>query len=180
MARGTWWATVHGATKGWTDWATEHTYSTLLLLLSRFSRGQLCTTPQTAAHQAPPSLGVSRQDHWSGLPFPSPMHESESEVKSISRAQLFPTPWTAAHQAPPSMGFSRQEHWSGLLLPSPLSAHKSLLKCTKCKLFSVFSKHFLRYLHSLTFRKSSSFPFKALTALRIKFSTNDNPWRPTF
>ena len=29
-----------------------------------------------AAHQAPPSLGFSRQEHWSGLPFPSPMHES--------------------------------------------------------------------------------------------------------
>ena len=28
------------------------------------------------AHQAPPSLGFSRQEHWSGLPFPSPMHES--------------------------------------------------------------------------------------------------------
>jgi len=30
-----------------------------------------------AAQQAPPSLGFSRQEHWSGLPFPSPMHESE-------------------------------------------------------------------------------------------------------
>ena len=30
-----------------------------------------------AAHQAPPSLGFSRQEHWSGVPFPSPMHESE-------------------------------------------------------------------------------------------------------
>ena len=49
----------------------------LLLLLSRFSRVQLCATPQTTAHQAPPSLGFSRQEHWSGLPFPSPMHESE-------------------------------------------------------------------------------------------------------
>jgi len=29
------------------------------------------------AHQAPPSLGFSRQEHWSGLPFPPPMHESE-------------------------------------------------------------------------------------------------------
>ena len=48
-----------------------------LLLLSRFSRVRLCATPWTAAHQAPPSLGFSRQDHWSGLPFPSPMHESE-------------------------------------------------------------------------------------------------------
>ena len=49
----------------------------LLLLLSRFSHVRLCVTPQTAAHQAPPSLGFSRQEHWSGLPFPSPMHESE-------------------------------------------------------------------------------------------------------
>ena len=30
-----------------------------------------------AAYQAPPSLGFSRQEHWSGLPFPSPMRESE-------------------------------------------------------------------------------------------------------
>ena len=49
----------------------------LLLLLSHFSRVQLCGTPWTAAHQAPLSLGFSRQEHWSGLPFPSPMHESE-------------------------------------------------------------------------------------------------------
>ena len=49
----------------------------LLLLLSRFSCVQLCATPWTAAHQAPQSLGFSRQEHWSGLPFPSPMHESE-------------------------------------------------------------------------------------------------------
>ena len=49
----------------------------LLLLLSRFSCVQLCATPWTAAHQAPPSLGFSRQEHWSGLPFPSPMYESE-------------------------------------------------------------------------------------------------------
>ena len=49
----------------------------LLLLLSRFSRVRLCGTPQTAAHQVPPSLGFSRQEQWSGLPFPSPMHESE-------------------------------------------------------------------------------------------------------
>ena len=43
----------------------------LLLLLSRFSR--VCT----AAHQAPLSLGFSRQEHWSGLPFPSPVRQSE-------------------------------------------------------------------------------------------------------
>ena len=47
------------------------------LLLSHFSHVLLCVTPWTAALQAPPSLGFSRQEHWSGLPFPSPMHESE-------------------------------------------------------------------------------------------------------
>ena len=43
----------------------------LLLLLSRFNHVWLCATPETAAHEAPPSLGFSRQEHWSGLPFPS-------------------------------------------------------------------------------------------------------------
>ena len=54
----------------------------LLLLLSHFSRVQLCATPETAAHQAPSSLGFSRQEHWSGLPFPSPMHQSEKVAQS--------------------------------------------------------------------------------------------------
>ena len=56
----------------------------LLLLLSHFSRVWLCATPWTAAHQAPPSLGFPRQEHWSGLPFPSPMHESEKWKSSRS------------------------------------------------------------------------------------------------
>ena len=57
----------------------------LLLLLSRFIRVQLCVTPWTAAHQALPSLGFSRQEHWSGLPFL--LHcmkvKSESEVTQL-------------------------------------------------------------------------------------------------
>ena len=41
---------------------------------------QSCLTlcdPIDSSPLAPPSLGFSRQEHWSGLPFPSPMHESE-------------------------------------------------------------------------------------------------------
>ena len=73
-----------------------------------------------AAHQAPQSLGFSRQEHCSGLPFPSPMHEKwKVKGKSLSRVRLLATPWTAAYQAPLSMGFSRQEYWSGMPLPSP-------------------------------------------------------------
>ena len=88
-----------------------------LLLLSHPSRVRLCATPQIAAHKASLSLGFSRQEHWSGLPFPSPMYESEKwkvKVKSLSHVRLFATPWTAAYQAPLSMGFSRQEYWSGV------------------------------------------------------------------
>ena len=53
-------------------------------MLSHFSRVRLCVTPEMAAHQAPPSLGFSRQEHWSGLPFPSPVHESEKRKCSCS------------------------------------------------------------------------------------------------
>ena len=73
-----------------------------------------------AANQDPLSLGFSRQEYWSGLPFPSPMHACM--LSRFSRVLLCMTPWTAAHQAPLSTGFSRQEYWSGLLpFPSPLS-----------------------------------------------------------
>ena len=44
----------------------------LLLLLSSFSCVQLSATPWTAAYQAPPSMGFSRQEYWSGVPLPSP------------------------------------------------------------------------------------------------------------
>ena len=37
----------------------------------------LCDPIDSSPPQAPPSLGFSRQEHWSGLPFPSPVHESE-------------------------------------------------------------------------------------------------------
>ena len=43
-----------------------------MLLLSRFSRVWLLATPWTAAYQASPSLGFSRQEYWSGVPLPSP------------------------------------------------------------------------------------------------------------
>ena len=39
-----------------------------------FSRVQLLATPWTAAYQAPPSMGFSRQEYWSGLPLPSPQY----------------------------------------------------------------------------------------------------------
>ena len=73
-------------------------YCVLLLLLSRFSPVRLCATPETAAHQAPPSLGFSRQEHWSGLSFPSPRHESEKW--KWSRSVVSDSSWP--HGLPPT------------------------------------------------------------------------------
>ena len=87
-----------------------------LLLLSHFSHVQLCVTPWMAAHQAPLSLGFSRKEHWSRLPFPSPMHPHM--LSHFSCVQLC-DPIDDSHQAPPSTGFFRQEYWSELPFPSP-------------------------------------------------------------
>ena len=88
------------------------------------SRVLLLATPWTTAYQAPPSMGFSRQEHWSGVPVPSPCRYCNLmqmaglmlrcwKFKSVSRVRLFVTPWTVARQAPLSMEFSRPEYWSG-------------------------------------------------------------------
>ena len=88
-------------------------------------------------------MEFSRQEYWSGLPFPSPGDLSNpgiepgspalqadalpseppvkpyKESKSLSLVWLYVTSWTVAYRAPPSMGFSMQECWSGLPCPSP-------------------------------------------------------------
>ena len=95
-----------------------HSLLLLLLLLSHFSCVWLCATPSMAAHQAPLSLGFPRQEYWSGLPLPSPMHACI--LSRFSCVWLCVTLWTAAHQAPLSTGFSWQESWSRLPFPSAL------------------------------------------------------------
>ena len=46
--------------------------TSLTLTLKSLSHVQLFVTPWTGAYQAPPSMEFSRQEYWSGLPFPSP------------------------------------------------------------------------------------------------------------
>ena len=50
----------------------------------RFSHVRLFATLWTAAHQAPLSMGFSRQEHWSGLPFPSPGDLPDPGIKLAS------------------------------------------------------------------------------------------------
>ena len=84
----------------------------MLLLLSRFSRVRLCATPETAAHQASPSLGFSRQEHWSGLPFPSPIYTHTYILLNTSRPN------------PASMCSSNKCKWCVNLLLSLESQHR--------------------------------------------------------
>ena len=102
----------------------------------------LFVNPWPVACQALLSMGFSRQEYWSELPFPSPGDLLEPGIETLSPAlqvdslllsrnsytkwkvkvKSCPTlcdPWTVAHQAPQSMGFSRQEYWSRLLFLSP-------------------------------------------------------------
>ena len=104
----------------------------LLLLLSRFSCVRLCATPETAAHQAPPSMGFSRQEHWSGVPLPSLQmalrwHYSiwfavrkENLVRRGSLdAWIFATPWAAFMGSHPQVsGLDGAREYSGALTMS--------------------------------------------------------------
>ena len=121
-------------------------YINSLLLLSHFSRVRLCATPEMTAHQVPPSLGFSRQEHWSGLPFPSPMHESENESEVAQSGPTLSNPMDCSLPGPSSMGFSRQEYWSGVPLSSPLILYAPLFLVTSSIMpsFSLLKSHLSR------------------------------------
>ena len=53
-------------------YSLEGKMTNLKVKVKSLSRVRLVVTPWTVAHQAPPSMGFSRQEYWSGLPFPSP------------------------------------------------------------------------------------------------------------
>ena len=69
-------STVCAVFLGYPQGIGSRTLLLLLLLLSRFSRVWLCATPETAAHQAPPSLGFSRQEQtleWVAIEYQKPL-----------------------------------------------------------------------------------------------------------
>ena len=96
----------------------------LLLLLSHFSRVQLCATPPGSPV---PGILQARTLEWVAISF-SNAWKWNVKVKSLSCVWLLATPWTAAYQASPSVGFFKQEYWSRVPLPSPtyLSRQKKI------------------------------------------------------
>ena len=103
----------------------------LLLLLSRFSHVRLCVTPETAAHQAPPSLGFSRKEHWIGLPFPSPMHESENEREVTQSCPTLSDPMDCSPPGSPVHGIlqARVLEWGAVAFSNACMHAKLFQSC---------------------------------------------------
>ena len=66
-------------------------YARMHVCALSLSRVQFFTTPWTGALQAPLSMGFSRQEYWSGLPFPSPGNLPDAGIKPASPALASPT-----------------------------------------------------------------------------------------
>ena len=95
----------------------------LLLLLSPFSRVRLCATPETAAHQAPLSLGFSRQEHWSGLPFPSQCRKVKSESEVTQSCPTLRDPMDCSLPGSSVHGIFQARVLEGVPLPSPYTCY---------------------------------------------------------
>ena len=94
---------------------------TLKLLLSRFSRVQLCATHRRQATRLRHPWDSPGKNTGVGCHVLLQCMKVKSESEVAQSCPTLVTPWTAAYQAPLSMGFSRQEYWSGVPLPSPWS-----------------------------------------------------------
>ena len=144
----------------------------------------LFATPWTVAYQAPQSMEFSRQEYWSGLPFPSPedlptpgieagspvlqadnlpSEPAFSSVQSLSRVRLFATPWIAACQASLSITNSRS-----LLKLMPIESvmpSSHLILCCPLLLppipprIRVFSNESTYWPHSMRWPKYWSFSY---------------------
>ena len=140
------------------------------------------------AHQASPSLGFPRQEHWSGLPFPSPMHESEKWKWSRSVASDFyqphglqPTrllcPWdfpgkstgVGCHCLLHISNFLEEISSLPILLFSSISLHWSLRK-TFLSLLAILWNSAFRWVY----RSFSPLPLASLLFSAICRASSDN------
>ena len=103
------------------------------------SRVWLLATSWTAAHQAPPSMGFSRQEYWSGLSLPSPLYRSSS-------SQLWTLESPGELEKLLMLGAHLQRlwiHWSrcsqGMGFPGNTSGKEPTYECRRCKVMRVQS-----------------------------------------
>ena len=88
------------------------------------SHVRLFATPWTVAHQAPPSMGFSRQEYWSGLPFPSPGDLPNPGIKSrspILQADTLTSEPPGKHGSNSSGSHLHRPAWTRVVFPGHLS-----------------------------------------------------------
>ena len=139
------------------------------------SRVRLLATTWTAAYQAPPSMGFSRQEYWSGVPLPSPMTNLDSILKSrditlptkvcLVKAMVFPVvmygceSWTVKKAERRRIDASELWCWRRLLRV-PWTARRSNQSILKeispgCSLEGLMLKLKLQYFGHLIWRADS-------------------------
>ena len=121
-----------------------------------------------AAHQAPLSLGFSRQEHWSGLPFPSPMHERKSESEVTQSCLTLSDPMDCSLPGPSIHGIfqARVLEWVAIAFstPSPGACSNSCSWSWRCH--PTISSSFVPISSCLqSFPASGSFPISQFFAL---------------
>ena len=75
---------LQARTLEWVAISFSNSWKWKVKVKSLSSSVQLLATPWTAAYQAPPSMGFSRQEYWSGVPLPSPKDNISQTLKHIS------------------------------------------------------------------------------------------------
>ena len=128
-----------------------------------------------AAHQAPLSLGLSRQEHWSGLPFPSSMHESEKWKwsRSVVSDSLRPHGLQPTRLISP-WDFPGKSAGVGCHRLLPCCVYNSIL-CVHLCAFPVYvhQYHFSRF-HTYALIHDTCFSEFTLWGLYFKFSKEDS------
>ena len=89
------WTSTSSCSQRWSKPANSRFFFFIPAAAESLSRVRLCATQQTAAYQAPPSLGFSRQEHWVAIAF-SDAGKWKVKMKSLSCVRLLATAWTAA------------------------------------------------------------------------------------
>ena len=97
----------------------------LLLLLRWFSRVRLCATPKTAAHQAPPTLGFSRQEHWGDCHFLLQCMKVKSENEVTQSCLTLSDPMDCGPPGSSVHGIFQ----TGILDWAPISFCRDLFRC---------------------------------------------------
>ena len=103
---------------------------TVKVKVKSLSRVRLFATPRTVAHQAPPSMGFSRQEYWSGLPFPSPTVKVKWNKITCKSLSTVLSTWSAHSK---SVNHNNHSCYECVLPEKRYISEMCLLNCYSCQ-----------------------------------------------